>query len=123
MIDPYPSEYKKIHKAAARLQAQFINTPLTSSNQRIYEEAARNLFGEAGFVVSIEWKEIADAKTGASLGVSLPSISFPDRIKDEPETDHDRIKHEVTHGLDGGQPGFIREDGSWHEEPKKKLIT
>jgi hypothetical protein len=44
------------------------------------------------------------------------------RNKVESETDHDRIKHGVVTGKADGKAGYVREDGTWHEDPKSKLI-
>lgn len=120
-IEPYPSEIPKIKRAFERVQNEFTNTPLTASSQRHFEQAARNLFGEAGFEITIEWREIADA-TGTSLGVTLPKIALSGRVKPETETDHDKLRHDIVKGLVDGKAGYIREDGKLHEEPKKKLI-
>jgi hypothetical protein len=120
-IEPYPSEMPKIKKAFARLQREFANTPLTSTSQRHFELAARNLFGEAGFEIWLEWKELADMDNN-QLGISVPSLTLSGRVKKESETDHEKMKWDITKGLADGKPGFIREDGKLHEEPRKKDI-
>ena len=120
-VEPYPSELPKIKKAFERLQGEFANTPLTSTSQRHFELAARNLFGEAGFEIWIEWKELADRENN-QLGISVPYLTLSGRVQEEEETDHDRMRFDITHGLADGKPGYIREDGKLHEDPKSKNI-
>ena len=68
--------------------------------------AAHNEFGEAGFTIEVDWKEIY--KNSLPTGVWLPHIEITGRNKQESETDHDRIRYGVVKGLFDGQPGYIR---------------
>ena len=52
-VEPYPSEFPKIKKVFERIQAEFANTPMTSTNQRLFEMAVSNQFGEIGFTTEI----------------------------------------------------------------------
>lgn len=117
----YPHEEIKINLTLERLQRQFEFTPMDETNKRIFEMAAHNEFGEAGFRINIEWKEIY--KNNLPTGIHLPHLQVEGRNKVEQETDHDRFKYDVVKGLADGQPGYVREDGSKHEEPIKKIIT
>jgi hypothetical protein len=120
-FQPYPDEVLgKINPAMARLQAQFEFTPMNETNKRIFEMAAHNELGQAGFRIAVEWKEIY--KSGYPTGMHLPHLEIIGRNRSEGETDHDRIKWGVVKGLADGQPGYVRQDGSKHEEPIKKLI-
>ena len=119
-IQPYPDEYARITAVAERLAAQFEFTHFTETNKRIFDMAAHNEFGEAGFIIDIDWKEIY--KNQVPTGVWLPHIEVTGRNKAESETDHDRVQWGVVKGLADGQPGYIREDGSRHEEPLRKDI-
>lgn len=121
-IEPYPSELPKIKRAFERLQREFANTPMTSSSQRNFEMAASNLFGEAGFTVSIQWRELATVD-GDSLGIQQPLVTLTGRVTPEEETDHDRLQHDIRAGLADGIKGVIDPNtGTLKEEPKKKLI-
>jgi hypothetical protein len=119
-FEPYADEKPKVIKALEKIQRQFEFTPLNETNKRIFEMAAHNEFGEAGFRVQVTWQEIY--KENLPTGVFLPGIEVVGRNKRELETDHDRVKWGVVKGLADGQSGYIREDGSKHEEPKSKLI-
>lgn len=121
--EPYYSDLPKIYAAAEKLNKIFAWTGEESSTERQYEMTARDLFGEAGVTIDIEWMQAMDADTGDELPFKAPSVTVTGRVKKETERDHDRIKHEVVTGQADGQPGFIREDGSRHEEPIKKIIT
>jgi hypothetical protein len=121
-IEPYPDELPKIKKAFERLQREFSNTPMTSSTQRHFEMSASNLFGEAGFKVHVEWRELA-AVDGASLGVHQPLVTLTGRVTPEQETDHDRLQHNIRAGLADGVKGVIDVNtGLIKEEPSKKII-
>lgn len=121
-IEPYPSELPKIKKAFERLQGEFANTPMTSSSQRHFEMAASNLFGEAGFKVTVQWRDLATVD-GNSLGIVQPLVTLTGRVTPESETDHDRLQHDIRAGLADGVKGVIDPNtGVLKEEPKKKLI-
>jgi len=116
----YPDEQHRIQLALEKIQRQFEFTPMNETNKRVFEMAAHNEFGEAGFRIEIEWKEIL--KNGLPTGIHLPHLEVIGRNKVESETDHDRYQWGVVKGLADGQPGYVREDGSRHEEPRKKII-
>lgn len=121
-IEPYPSELPKIKTAFERLQREFANTPMTSSSQRHFEMAASNLFGEAGFEINVQWRELFDLD-GNSLGINQPLVTLTGRVKVEEETDHDRLQHDIRAGLADGVKGVIDVNtGLLKEEPSKKII-
>lgn len=121
-IEPYPSELPKIKNAFERLQREFANTPMTASSQRHFEMAASNLFGEAGFEINVQWRDLATVD-GDSLGITQPLVTLTGRVKPEEETDHDRLQHDIRAGLADGIKGVIDPNtGTLKEEPKKKLI-
>jgi len=119
-FEPYPDEIPKITRALERLQVEFEFTPMNESNKRIFEMSAHNEFGEAGFLVQIEWKEIY--KNGLPTGIHLPHLEVTGRNKVEEEHDHDRHQWGVVKGLADGQPGYVRESGEKREDPLKKNI-
>lgn len=121
-FEPYPDELPKIKSAFERLQREFANTPMTSSSQRHFEMSASNLFGEAGFKVNIQWRELFSL-AGISLGMHQPLLTLTGRVKPELETDHDRLQHNIRAGLADGVKGVIDPNtGVLKEEPKKKTI-
>jgi hypothetical protein len=122
-FEPYYSEIPKIEAAARRLNNIFAWTGEEAGTERRYEAAARNLFGEAGFTIDIEWMQAMDAETGEELPFKAPNVTITGRLDKESERDHDRLQHEVRAGMADGQPGYIREDGSKHEDPISKIIT
>lgn len=119
---PYPDEFQKIAVVMTRLQNAFDFTHLTETNKAVFDMAAHEEFAKVGITVRVNWAEYTD-KDGHELGVWEPGIEPIGRTRKETETDHDRIKYGIVKGLDGGQPGYLREDGTVHEEPIRKIIT
>ena len=91
------------------------------SPERVWDQFAndaRNTFGNLGFVIDISWSEVkADGMPGTA---AVPQITILGRADKHGGTDHDLIAREVAGGLHDGQTGYIREDGSRHEDPLKK---
>lgn len=84
--------------------------------------SASNLFGEAGFKISVQWRELFDME-GRSLGVHQPLVTLTGRVTPESETDHDRLQHNIRAGLADGIKGVIDVNtGALKEEPSKKVI-
>lgn len=84
---------------------------------------ARNEFGKIGFVIDIMWSEVEGDKSEGLTGViALPQITILGRVDKRDETDHELVKREVGAGLKDGKAGYVREDGSWHEDPIRKTI-
>jgi hypothetical protein len=121
-VDPYYSEMPKVRAAWAKLNGMFAFSGEEPWTERQLETAAANLFGEAGFKIRVDWMQAMDPETGEELPFKAPSIAFIGRVDREQERDHDRVKHEVVSGLADGQKGYIREDGTKHEDPIKKVI-
>lgn len=121
-VEPYPGELPKIKSAFERLSREFANTQMTPSSQRLFEMTASNLFGEAGFEVHVEWRDLF-SKEGENLGVTQPLVTLTGRVKKEEEVDHDRLKWEIRAGMVDGVKGVIDvNSGELKEEPSKKLI-
>lgn len=91
----------------------------------------RNRCAEIGLITDVEWAW-EDEKTGAmSPNVSddpadnnlywNPRVVVTGRTDKIEEFDHDQMKFEIQHGV-LEEPGFIREDGTVREDPKKKDI-
>jgi hypothetical protein len=123
-LEIYPDENHKIQYVYEKLSRQFEFTPIKGdSDKKIFEMAVNNDFGEIGFMVTVTWQQIhvKDLVTAKPTGVWLPGIEIIGRNKKE-ETDHDRYRWGVVNGMADGKKGYVREDGTWHEDPKSKLI-
>lgn len=117
----YPDERHKIQFVYEKLSRQFEFTPIKGdSDKKIFEMAVNNDFGEIGFLVTVTWQQLYEG--AAPTGVWMPGIEIYGRNKAEQEHDHDRHKWGVVRGLADGQKGYVREDGTKHEEPLKKII-
>lgn len=121
-FNPYPDEYRNIGIAMTRLQNAFDFSHFTETNKAVFDMAAHEEFAKIGVTVRINWQEIYQA-SGEPTGVYVPGVEPVGRTKAETETDHDRLKFGIVKGLDGGPGGYIREDGTVHEEPIRKTIT
>lgn len=120
VVEVYPSELKKIKAAFDKIQAEFANTPMNSTNMRLFDMAAATELGEIGFTVEVEWYQVGTESLMTETYV--PRIVLTGRNKKETEVDHDRMKWDITHGLADGQAGYIREDGSKREDPIRRDI-
>ena len=77
-------------------------------------EAAEAAYGE---IVPVPSERLVETADGAS-------ISLAGRTRVEEETDHDRMQHDIVHGLADGKKGWIDPNtGQLKDEPKRKLIT
>jgi hypothetical protein len=122
---PYPDEVPKMAYAMNRLSAAFDFTHFTDTNKAIFDIAAHEEFARIGIEIAINWQEIirkGEDGTEAETGVWIPNVEPIGRTNKETETDHDRMRYGIVHGLDGGEPGYIREDGRKTEDPRKKDI-
>lgn len=131
-VEPYPSEMPKIKDAFARLQSMWLQKRVDdpADAAEAFNQQATNIFGEIGWKVTVEWLEARNEdgtpNNPFADGVPLyvPSISLAGRTKVEEETDHDRMQHDIVHGLADGKKGWIDPNtGQLKDEPKKKLIT
>jgi hypothetical protein len=120
-LDIYPDEQAKIQYTYEKVCRQFEFTKIKGdSDKKIFEMAVNNDFGEIGFRVVVTLKQLYEG--GVPTGVFLPGIEIIGRNKNEQEHDHDRHKWGVVNGLADGQKGYVREDGTYREDPIKKLI-
>jgi hypothetical protein len=133
-----PSERNAVLSIKHQLMSELAYRPATmlfteDTMKRQFEERARNRCGEIGFVISVQWTwDDPDDPDSFSPTVSdnpedtgiywLPKLVIEGRIDKLHEVDHDELKHEIVTGVADGQSGFIREDGTKHEEPIKKQI-
>lgn len=122
-FEPYYDELSKIKAVGDKLNRIFAWSGEEPWTERQFETTARNLYGEIGFTITIDWLQAMDPETGEELPYKAPSICLDGRVVKEEQRDHDRLKHNIVNGLADGQAGFIREDGSKHEDPIKKIIT
>lgn len=121
-FEPYPDELEKIGHVVTKLQRQFEFTSGNETDRKVFEMAAHNEFGQIGIRIAVNWEEIYSAMTNTPTGVHIPHLELVGRIREESETDHDRIRHGVVTGKADGVKGYIRADGTWSDEPIKKNI-
>lgn len=136
--DLYPSERNAVLSIKHQLMSELAYRPTSTlftqdMMRRQFEERARNRCAEIGLVVSVQWTwddpndpdsfspTVSDDPNDTNI-YYLPRLVIEDRIEKIAELDHDRIQHEVVTGEADGQAGFIREDGTKHEEAIKKTI-
>ena len=117
----YPDELERIGIALTKLANAFEFTSFTDTNKAIFNIAASEEFAKIGLTARVNWQEICTAE--GPTGVWLPGVEPTGRLKPESETDHDRMRYGIVKGLDGGPGGYIRQDGTVHDEPIKKIIT
>jgi hypothetical protein len=140
--DLYDSERKALRNIAyaMRLKHSFKGVETVPEEERLkasFTREIRNRCGEIGLIVDVEWVwDDIDEKTGELKAQSpdvsddpgdnnlywLPRIIVTGRTDKLPEYDHDKQQWEVTEGILDGDPGYIREDGSLREDPKKRDI-
>ncbi len=137
-IQLYDSEKVELNKLKTAMQIKYgVRGASTVAEETAQHERFTNEMihrcAELGFRVMVEW-EWEDEKTGKrSPDVSdvpndmnlywNPRVTVMERIdKATGEFDHERQQHEVASGILDGKKGYIREDGTWHEEPLKKNI-
>lgn len=124
-LDVYPSEMPKIRDAYKRLNDVFANLKVDDPEEaaRAFNQMAVNVFGEIGFIVEVEWFQATENPLDATAAMYVPRVNIAGRVKKETEVDHDRMRHDVVTGKADGQGGYIREDGTEHEDPIRKIIT
>lgn len=123
-VDIYPSEVPKVQAALQRLQETFarklVDDPQDAASH--FNQMAVNVFGEIGFEVEVEWYEAKENPLGPAT-MYVPRVSIVGRIRKETEVDHERMQYDIVTGKADGVAGYIREDGSEHEDPIKKIIV
>jgi hypothetical protein len=136
IADLYDSERKALKGIAfaLRMKHSFRGVKTIEEEaviQRAFENEARNRCAEIGLIIEVLWSW-EDEKTGQqSPDVSSdptdhnlywnPKLIVTGRTDKLPEFDHEKQQFEVTRGV-LGDPGFIREDGTKREDPKKRDI-
>lgn len=118
-VEPYPDEVLALHETLTKIQNAFLGKTFDRQTRHDFELSVVDKIADLGFVAVVDW-DIMEAPDGNSY--YLPAVDVVRRIVPEPETDFDRVQWGVRKGLEDGQPGYIRADGSHHEEPIKKTI-
>lgn len=120
-VEPYPDEIEAIQHAHVALQRRFAYTTFKGGLPTdLFRQVADEEFGKAGFTVEVAWDQVY--KDGEPTELYSPEVSIVGRTKPVDETDHERIQWGVVRGLVDGLSGYIRPDGSKHEDPKKRDI-
>ena len=122
-VEIYPSELPKVQAAFKRLQDTFAQKLVDDPQEaaEAFNQMAVNEFGAIGFEIEVEWHQASENPYGPAT-MYVPRINIVGRTRKETEVDHERMQHDIVTGLADGQPGYIREDGTEHEEPIKKVI-
>lgn len=122
--DLYEDEKRRLAVAFGKLEG-FEFGPGSETDKRVFEMAAHTELGEAGFRIAILWEDLVKRTPLGDMptGIIQPAIQIIERVKPETEADHDKHRHEIVTGQVDGVAGYIREDGSRHTDPIKKIIT
>lgn len=125
--EPYPSEVPALKGAMEKLNKKFQGQRFDEESMVAFMEAARDIFGEIGWLIGVDWMDArvtgVDVESAPSTGITIPRVVIQGRVHAEEETDHDRYRHEVVTGQADGVKGYVRADGSKHEDPISKTIT
>lgn len=124
-FQPYPDELRRIGEVLTKLENAFeFQSGFEGTQRAQFNDAAKEAFAQIGIEVRINWQEIYRRSPLGEFptGIWMPGVEPIGRTRPEAETDHDRVKYGITHGLLDGQAGYIREDGRKTEDPAKKLI-
>lgn len=100
-------------------------TGFRESQKPEFEDAARTEMSKIGIEARINWQQIMKKNPlgfAEPTGVWMAGVEPIGRTRKESGTDHDRYQWGVVKGLADGQQGYVREDGTKHEEPIKKII-
>jgi len=88
--------------------------------QMRFETEAKDRYADLGLACYVEWETKQSVVPGVPLKV--PTITILGKLYPH-ETDYEKIKHDTIAGKIDGVKGVVRGDGTFHEEPKKKIIT
>jgi hypothetical protein len=122
--DLYPTERNAVISITAALtrEMSFRSFHSHDAMKQAFETQAKNRFAEIGLIVSVQWDpDVSDDPEDNNL-YWLPRVIVEDRTDKIDEIDHDRMRHEIVTGEADGQPGYMRPDGTKHEDPKSKDI-
>lgn len=143
--DLYPTEKNALKTIAAAMMRRHAFKGVLLPDQetaimRTFETEMRNRAAEIGLVVDVLWEWESDEKitedgveypARQSPSVShdpddqnlywIPNVVVTDRVSRESETDHDRMKHEIRAGLDGGRPGVIDPNTGEHKDQASRI--
>jgi hypothetical protein len=126
-VEPYPSEIPALKGAMEKLNKRFQNKVFDEDTMMQFMQAAREIFGEAGWLIGVDWMDARvpglPAEMAPSTGTVIPRVVIQGRVHHESETDHDRLRHEIVSGMADGVKGYVREGSSdLHEDPISKTI-
>ena len=125
--DLYDSEKKQLREIATILQRKHSFKGVLTIDQeeaimRVFETEARNRCAEIGLQIAVQWDpDVSDDPDDNALYWN-PRIIVHGRTQKLEEIDHDRMKHEIQHGVLDGVEGVIDVNTGQLGEPKKKDI-
>jgi hypothetical protein len=111
-----------------KLNKRFQNRRFDEDTMIQFMDAAREIFGDIGWVIGVDWMDAratgVPAEMAPSTGTVIPRVVIQGRVTPESETDHDRMRHEIVSGMVDGVKGYVREGSSQlHEDPISKTIV
>lgn len=124
-LEIYPSELPKIKATLARLQEFWLQKMVDDPTEaaEAFNQQAANEFLNIGFEIEVNWLQAAENPFAPGVTLFVPEVAIAGRTRKEDEVDHDRMQHDIVTGKADGVKGYIREDGSEHEDPIKKIIV
>jgi len=119
-VEPYADERAQIKEVGVILQNKFRNKVFTEKRMIEFVKAAQEMYADIGWLVGVDWYQAVIPSTGETT--TIPNVLVMGRVNPLESIDHDRVQHEIVTGKMDGQVGYIRADGSKHEDPRKKNI-
>lgn len=120
-VEPYADEMVKINEVGVILNNKFRNKRFSEKIMIEFTQACQEMYANIGFLVGVDWYQAVIPSTGESQ--TIPRVLIQGRVTPLEETDHDRVRHDIVTGKADGVAGYVREDGSKHEDPIKRIIT
>jgi len=123
-VDIYPSELPRIKTTLQGLQNYWLKKMVDepSDAAEAFNQMAANEFLNIGFEIEVEWLQAQENPFAPGVTLFVPEVNIVGRTRKETEIDHDRMRHDIVTGKADGRKGYIREDGTEHEDPIKKII-
>lgn len=124
-VDIYPSELPRIQATLQDLQGYWLQKMVDepADAAEAFNQMAANKFLDIGFEVEVNWLQAQENPFAPGVPLYVPEVSIAGRTRKETEIDHDRMAHDIVTGKADGVAGYIREDGSEHEDPIRKIIV
>lgn len=120
VVELYPSELNEVKMLSARLQKKYGFKSFDAGTREQFEKETVESFAELGIKARVTWR--VDVSGGADKQLfHVPTVEVVGRVSKE-QIDHERYQREVVSGELDGVVGYVREDGSRREDPRKKQL-